>query len=165
MAKTLAINTLSQAVKGSFSRIQFTPDLLPADVIGTMNMIARMHKRHQLDGTVIELAASGYAVYQMAKKKVPGLIGFKPERSKEARAAGIVPIVEAGNVYLPISSPWLDNFVSEFSLFPASKNDDQVDALTMAVNYSLQRVAPQITEVTWGRGDRPLEGVRHLDIW
>ena len=36
LAKTLAINTLSKAVKGSFSRIQFTPDLLPADVIGTV---------------------------------------------------------------------------------------------------------------------------------
>lgn len=36
LAKTLAINTLSKAVQGSFSRIQFTPDLLPADVVGTM---------------------------------------------------------------------------------------------------------------------------------
>lgn len=36
LAKTLAINTLAKAVQGSFSRIQFTPDLLPADVIGTM---------------------------------------------------------------------------------------------------------------------------------
>src|SRR5690554_3556771 len=36
LAKTLAINTLSQAVHGEFSRIQFTPDLLPADVVGTM---------------------------------------------------------------------------------------------------------------------------------
>ena len=36
LAKTLAINTLAQAVQGSFSRIQFTPDLLPADVVGTM---------------------------------------------------------------------------------------------------------------------------------
>ena len=36
LAKTLAINTLSKAVKGNFSRIQFTPDLLPADVVGTM---------------------------------------------------------------------------------------------------------------------------------
>lgn len=36
LAKTLAINTLSRAVQGSFSRIQFTPDLLPADVVGTM---------------------------------------------------------------------------------------------------------------------------------
>ncbi len=36
LAKTLAINTLSQAVSGNFSRIQFTPDLLPADVVGTL---------------------------------------------------------------------------------------------------------------------------------
>jgi len=36
LAKTLAIKTLAQAVDARFSRIQFTPDLLPADVIGTM---------------------------------------------------------------------------------------------------------------------------------
>jgi MoxR-like ATPase len=36
LAKTLAIKTLSDLIKGNFSRIQFTPDLLPADVIGTM---------------------------------------------------------------------------------------------------------------------------------
>ncbi|GIM49834.1 AAA family ATPase [Capnocytophaga stomatis] len=36
LAKTLSINTLAKVVHGSFSRIQFTPDLLPADVIGTM---------------------------------------------------------------------------------------------------------------------------------
>ena len=36
LAKTLTIKSLAQAVDGKFSRIQFTPDLLPADVIGTM---------------------------------------------------------------------------------------------------------------------------------
>ena len=36
LAKTLAINTLSQAVDSKFNRIQFTPDLLPADVLGTL---------------------------------------------------------------------------------------------------------------------------------
>jgi MoxR-like ATPase len=36
LAKTLAIKTLSDLIKADFSRIQFTPDLLPADVIGTM---------------------------------------------------------------------------------------------------------------------------------
>ena len=35
LAKTLAINTLAKCIDGQFSRIQFTPDLLPADVIGT----------------------------------------------------------------------------------------------------------------------------------
>ena len=36
LAKTLAIKTLSKAIDAKFSRIQFTPDLLPADIIGTM---------------------------------------------------------------------------------------------------------------------------------
>lgn len=36
LAKTLAIKTLADALHGSFSRIQFTPDLLPADVVGTL---------------------------------------------------------------------------------------------------------------------------------
>ena len=36
LAKTLTVTTLAQACKAEFSRIQFTPDLLPADVIGTL---------------------------------------------------------------------------------------------------------------------------------
>ena len=36
LAKTLAINTLAKTIAASFSRIQFTPDLLPADLLGTM---------------------------------------------------------------------------------------------------------------------------------
>jgi len=36
LAKTLAVRTLAQIIDASFSRIQFTPDLLPADLIGTM---------------------------------------------------------------------------------------------------------------------------------
>jgi MoxR-like ATPase len=36
LAKTLAVKTLAEIVEASFSRIQFTPDLLPADLIGTM---------------------------------------------------------------------------------------------------------------------------------
>jgi MoxR-like ATPase len=36
LAKTLTIRSLSEAIQAKFSRIQFTPDLLPADVIGTM---------------------------------------------------------------------------------------------------------------------------------
>ncbi|MDP2890242.1 MAG: AAA family ATPase, partial [Bacteroidota bacterium] len=36
LAKTLAINTLATSIDAKFSRIQFTPDLLPADLLGTM---------------------------------------------------------------------------------------------------------------------------------
>lgn len=43
LAKTLAIKTLSDAVKGQYSRIQFTPDLLPADIIGTQIYNAKLN--------------------------------------------------------------------------------------------------------------------------
>jgi MoxR-like ATPase len=43
LAKTLAINSLSKALGGSFSRVQFTPDLLPSDVIGTQIYNMRDH--------------------------------------------------------------------------------------------------------------------------
>src|SRR5687768_8566116 len=36
LAKTLSVKTLCDAIDGKFSRIQFTPDLLPADVVGTV---------------------------------------------------------------------------------------------------------------------------------
>src|SRR5690606_19446981 len=36
LAKTLAVKTLSQAINAHFQRIQFTPDLLPADLVGTL---------------------------------------------------------------------------------------------------------------------------------
>src|SRR5258705_13211176 len=35
LAKTLTVKTLAQAIRGSFRRIQFTPDLVPADLVGT----------------------------------------------------------------------------------------------------------------------------------
>lgn len=44
LAKTLAIKSLAQAVHGKFSRIQFTPDLLPADVIGTLIYNQQSHE-------------------------------------------------------------------------------------------------------------------------
>lgn len=43
LAKTLAINSLSKALGGSFSRVQFTPDLLPSDVVGTQIYNMREH--------------------------------------------------------------------------------------------------------------------------
>ncbi len=43
LAKTLAIKSLASAINGKFSRLQFTPDLLPADVIGTMIYNPQQH--------------------------------------------------------------------------------------------------------------------------
>jgi MoxR-like ATPase len=52
LAKTLAINTLANTVNADFSRIQFTPDLLPADLIGTMIYSPKKEEFHVKKGPV-----------------------------------------------------------------------------------------------------------------
>ena len=52
LAKTLAIKTLSSLVNAKYSRIQFTPDLLPADVIGTMVYSVKQEKFEVKQGPV-----------------------------------------------------------------------------------------------------------------
>ena len=52
LAKTLAIKTLSSLVDAKYSRIQFTPDLLPADVVGTMVYSAKQEKFEVKQGPV-----------------------------------------------------------------------------------------------------------------
>jgi MoxR-like ATPase len=50
LAKTLAVRTLAEIIRASFSRIQFTPDLLPADVIGTMVFNQKTQEFHVKKG-------------------------------------------------------------------------------------------------------------------
>ena len=50
LAKTLAVRTLSEIIHASFSRIQFTPDLLPADLIGTMVFDQKTQEFHVKKG-------------------------------------------------------------------------------------------------------------------
>ncbi len=52
LAKTLAIKTLAQLISSNYSRIQFTPDLLPADVVGTMVYSQKDEKFHVKKGPV-----------------------------------------------------------------------------------------------------------------
>ncbi len=52
LAKTLAINSLSKTIGGSFSRVQFTPDLLPSDVVGTQIYNMSDHKFETKKGPI-----------------------------------------------------------------------------------------------------------------
>ena len=65
LAKTMAVKTLAQAIGGEFQRIQFTPDLVPADVIGT-----RIY--NQRDGRVPGLARAGLRQPAAGRRDQPG---------------------------------------------------------------------------------------------
>ncbi len=84
---------------------------------------------------LIEDKANGSAVIQMLLRELPGIIPVTPEGGKVARAAGVSPLIEAGNVYLPhpLYMPWVNDFIEECAAFPNGAHDDQVDAMTQAL--------------------------------
>jgi predicted phage terminase large subunit-like protein len=88
------------------------------------------------NAVLVEDMASGQSLIQslQAETRLP-ILPVKPLGDKVARASAVSPIVESGRVYLPESAAWLGDFLDEVSSFPAAPHDDQVDALSQALNY------------------------------
>ncbi|BCT75553.1 hypothetical protein SCMU_13950 [Sinomonas cyclohexanicum] len=93
----------------------------------------------QASTVLVEDKANGTAVIDSLKGTVPGIIPVTPHESKEARAAAVSPFVEAGNVHLPLHAAFTDGLIEEAAGFPTATHDDQVDALTQALNRLLLR--------------------------
>lgn len=114
------------------------------DINATMNAIINMtNKWPKATLKLIEDKANGPAVIQMLKRKVGGLVPVNPDGGKMSRASAIAPEVEAGNVYLPSSAAWVQDFVEECAAFPKGANDDQVDAMTQAIKRMMYRFIPK----------------------
>lgn len=87
---------------------------------------------------LIEDKANGPAVISMLQKKTAGVIPVKVKASKDARLAAVTPMIAAGNVHIPkpeLVGPWILEFVEEAAAFPNGTHDDQVDAMTQALEY------------------------------
>lgn len=84
---------------------------------------------------LVEDKANGPAVIDHLQSTVGGMIPVEPRGNKLARAHAVSPLVHAGNVHLPSFTSWIDDLVTEAALFPAAAHDDQVDALTQALDY------------------------------
>jgi predicted phage terminase large subunit-like protein len=84
---------------------------------------------------IVEDKANGTAVINSLNRIVPGIVPEVPTESKEARAAAVSPLIEAGNVHLPTPelAPWIGGLVEEAAGFPNATHDDQVDAMSQAL--------------------------------
>lgn len=83
---------------------------------------------------LVEDKANGTAILDVLKAKFPGFIPVTPKESKEARAEAVTPFIESANVYLPKFLAFGADVVEEAAAFPTGAHDDQVDALTQALN-------------------------------
>lgn len=109
-------------------------DRFKGDFVRTIERFVTFVAAHPKATTrLIELAANGEAIASQLRSRIPGLIGIKPKDSKESRVSAVSPYIESGNVFIPDSASWKDDFILECSMFPRGAHDDQVDAMTQAL--------------------------------
>ena len=95
------------------------------------NVVAKHPDAHM---KLIEDKANGSAIISMLRHEIGGIVPVNPAGGKVARAYAVSPYIEAGNVYLPEGKPWVHDFIEECAAFPNGQNDDDVDAMTQALN-------------------------------
>lgn len=112
------------------------------NIVKTIEAVRRMSANWPLAlAKLIENKANGPAVVQLLHGEIPGLIEVDPDGSKVSRANAVIPMIEAGNVYLPHPhvAPWVHDYLKEFRFFPVGANDDQVDQTTQALRRWLPK--------------------------
>ena len=109
------------------------------DFTATLREIRRVQRRFPKARTVlIEDKANGSAILNVLQREM-FCIGVEPRGGKTARVHAVSPAIESGHVLLPRSAPWLEEYLEQWSAFPAGKHDDMVDSSTQALSYLFTR--------------------------
>jgi predicted phage terminase large subunit-like protein len=93
---------------------------------------------------LVEKKGSGLSLIQDLYREQIYAIAVDPDGDKIMRMAAQAAPIEAGAVHLPTHAPWLDEFRKEILSFPLSKHDDQVDALSQALQRAFAPGPPHI---------------------
>ena len=103
LAKTLAVRTLAEAINTSFRRIQFTPDLLPADIIGTMVFDQRTGEFHAKRGPLFANIVLADEVNRAPAKVQAALLEAMQE--KQVTIGGETHVLEEPFLVLATQNP------------------------------------------------------------
>ena len=104
------------------------------DFVGSMSAVMEMSMRYpEAYIKLIEDKANGSAIISVLSQKIEGIMPVTPKESKLARLQSVLPMLEAGNVFLPANAIWVEEFINECLQFPSGKHDDQVDSMSQAL--------------------------------
>ncbi len=140
LAKTLAIKTLSSAINTKFQRIQFTPDLLPADLIGTMIY-------NQKDGTFSPKKGPVFANLVLADEinRAPAKVQSALLEAMQERQVTI------GETTYPLEEPFLvlatQNPIEQEGTYPLPEAQIDRFMLKLRIDYPDQKEERQILDL------------------
>lgn len=107
------------------------------DFTGTLAAIRTVRRLYPRAKTVlIEDKANGSAIINVLQREM-FCIPVNPKGGKVARVNAISAAIESGHVHLPDGAPWAEEFVDQFSAFPAGQHDDMVDSASQALTYMI----------------------------
>ena len=140
LAKTLAVKTLSSAIDTRFQRIQFTPDLLPADLIGTMIF-------NQKDGTFLPRKGPIFANIILADEinRAPAKVQSALLEAMQERQVTI------GDTTYPLDEPFLvmatQNPIEQEGTYPLPEAQIDRFMLKLKIDYPDQKEERQILDL------------------
>jgi predicted phage terminase large subunit-like protein len=117
------------------------------DFVDSKAAVVELYHQYLASIVLIEAKANGPGIMAELRGKIPGIVPVDPgARDKVARAQGVAPMFEGGNVWLPHPEqfPWVNEFLDELCMFPRSTYDDQVDAMTQALHRMRDYVAEDL---------------------
>jgi len=140
LAKTLAVKTISAAIDTRFQRIQFTPDLLPADLIGTMIF-------NQKDGTFVPRKGPIFANIILADEinRAPAKVQSALLEAMQERQVTI------GDTTYPLDEPFLvmatQNPIEQEGTYPLPEAQIDRFMLKLKIDYPDQKEERQILDL------------------
>lgn len=152
LAKTLAINTLSRTIDASFSRIQFTPDLLPADIVGTMIYSQASNDFSVKKGPVFANFVLADEINRAPAKVQSALLEAMQERQ-----------VTIGNESFELSEPFLvmatQNPIDQEGTYPLPEAQTDRFMLKVNIGYPTKEEERVIIRRNLGQGFEPVKAV------
>jgi MoxR-like ATPase len=139
LAKTLSVRTLSQAIDAQFQRIQFTPDLLPADVVGTLVYNPKDGHFSTKKGPIFTNIILADEINRAPSKVQSALLEAMQERQ-----------VTIGNETFPLPVPFLvlatQNPIEQEGTYPLPEAQVDRFMLKLVVNYPSNNEEKEILE-------------------
>jgi MoxR-like ATPase len=156
LAKTLTVRLLAQAVDTGFSRIQFTPDMLPADVIGTQIFNPRDATYSVKKGPIFSNLVLADEINRAPAKVQAALLEAMEERQ-----------VSIGDTSYPLEDPFLvlatQNPVEQEGTYPLPEAQIDRFMLKVKVDYPARDEERQILERMMEGEEIPVEVVANLE--
>ena len=107
------------------------------DFTSTLAAIRQVKQLYPNARTVlIEDKANGTAIINVLQKEM-FCVPVNPKGGKVARVNAVSAAIESGHVYVPAWAPWVEEYLDQWSAFPAGAHDDMVDSSSQALSYLL----------------------------